>query len=206
MAIGNHNSDLNQPCLTIAITAYGDEDNSLRDSLQRIEDSRPDRTLFQWFGEKTNMEQQFKNIAGAFPVNHRYYADNLWLSDDIQFSTLDSAFSSLPTKKSMVLWQPMFPGSQRDLSDMALSMRSNHWLVMYAIWEDENDDSRCRSSVQEAMLKVQEHSKGSYLGELDFRARERKYWTDDNFAKLQGVRSKWDPKKMICGCLGLENM
>ncbi|KAJ5725898.1 uncharacterized protein N7483_007255 [Penicillium malachiteum] len=204
LAIGSYSADLKGPCVTVSILAYGDNDDDARDVLQKIDASHPNGALLQWICEKTNMQQQLEKSGQSFPNNHRYYVDNLWLDDNMDFSLLDRAFNSLPTKNSLLLCQSMFPCSQRDLPDMALSLQSNQWLAMYAIWEEEADDSRCETAVHEAISELQQHSKGSYLGELDFRARRGHYWADDQYERLVSVRRKWDPLNRICGCLGLE--
>ncbi|KAJ5703841.1 hypothetical protein N7493_010979 [Penicillium malachiteum] len=204
LAIGSYSADLKEPCVTVSVLAYGDNDDDARDVLQRIDASHPDGSLLQWKCEKTNMQQQLEKSGQSFPNNHRYYVDNLWLDDDMDLSLLGRAFNSLPTKKSLLLCQSMFPCSQRNLPNMALSVQSNRWLAMYAIWEEEADDSRCQATVHEVMAELQQHSKGSYLGELDFRARRGHYWGDDQYERLVSVRRKWDPLNRICGCVGLE--
>ncbi|KAJ6031098.1 hypothetical protein N7540_001830 [Penicillium herquei] len=204
LAIGSYSADLKEHCVTVSILAYSDNDNDAHDLLQRIDTSHPDGALLQWICEKTNMQQQLEKSGQSFPKNHRYYVDNLWLDDNMDFSLLDRAFNSLPTQKSLILCQSMFPCSQRALPDMALSLQSNQWLSMYAIWEEESDDSRCQAAVHEVMAELQQHSKGSYLGELDFRARRGLYWADSQYERLVSTRRKWDPLKRICGCLGLE--
>lgn len=204
MVIGSYPQGLNELCATVSIVAYGDSEKHAREALQPSEDSHPNGTLLHWFCEPTSMEQQLEQSVSTFPTNHRYYVDNLWLHDNVDLSILESAFVSLPTKESLVLLQPMIPGIQRELPDMALSLQSNYWLSMYAIWNDQQDDSRCQSAVHGVMTRFEGYSKGSYMGELDFRARRAKYWEDSHRERLVNIRYKWDSENRICGCLGMD--
>ncbi|KAJ5289056.1 hypothetical protein N7478_002086 [Penicillium angulare] len=204
LVMGSYPPGLNQLCVTVSIVAYGDSVEQVIEALQPAEDSHQDGTVAHWFCEATSMERQLEITAPAFPTNHRYYVDNLWLNDGTDLSVLQPAFESLPTKESLVLLQSMRPGSQRSLPDMALSMQSNYWLSMYAIWDDQSDDPRCQSAVHYVITKLEKYSKGSYIGELDPRARKAKYWKDDHRERLIDIRQKWDPQNRLCGCLGLK--
>lgn len=204
LTMASYPPGLDQLCVTVSITAYGDSEKHATEALQSVEDSHPNGTVAHWFSAPTSMEEQLEVTAPAFPNNHRYYVDNLWLKDNADLSVLQPAFESLPTKKSLVLVQSMRPGSQGKLSDMALSMQSDYWLSMYAIWNDQNDDSRCQSEIHDVATKLEKYSKGSYIGELDPRARKAKYWEDDHRERLVDIRQKWDPQNRICVCPGLE--
>ncbi|KAL4808152.1 major facilitator superfamily domain-containing protein [Aspergillus unguis] len=95
----------------------------------------------------------------------------------------------------------MNPCSRRELPDMALSMQSDHYLAIYAVWEDEKDDARCQGWLRGVMQRVQRASVGAYLGDSDFQERQTRYWSQSNGARLMEIRKKWDPTGRICGYL-----
>ncbi|KAJ6119395.1 hypothetical protein N7523_003675 [Penicillium sp. IBT 18751x] len=207
VAVGSYYPDIEEPCIMVALTAYGDQEYLLRDVLQRIEESHPEGKVAHWFCEETSIQQELDKKDRAFPHGHRYFVENAWLQNDADVAAvLETAFTALPTKNSMVLWQSMVPCSRRKLPEMALSMQSDHYFAFYGIWEDENDDHHCQSVISEIMSKVEKYSVGSYLGELDFRVRESKYWQKSQQTRILEIRRKWDPEGRICGCLGLEEM
>lgn len=84
---------------------------------------------------------------------------------------------------------------------MALSMQTDHYVAVYAVWDDdEKDDEKC----DEWVRKLGElESEGSYLGDADFRFREAgwRFWGDEQRGTLWEVIKKWDEEARICGFL-----
>lgn len=88
---------------------------------------------------------------------------------------------------------------------MALSMQSDHYFALYAIWERESDDSQNESWLSGVMERVGQQSVGSYLGEYDFQARPTNVWGKEQYQRLMEIKKTWDPDNRICGCLGLDD-
>lgn len=198
---------MDEPCITIALVAFGDEEEAIRAVLQRAEESHPAETVAHSFCEETSLHQEFENKAKGYPKGHRYCADNAFLKNDVDVAAvLESAFTTLPSKESLALWSSMIPCSRRELPDMALSMQSDHFFVLYGVWKHESDDLRCQSWVGDIMAEVGRHSIGAYLGEFDFQTRRSKFWGDKQGKKIMDIRREWDPDGRICGYLGLENI
>jgi hypothetical protein len=198
---------MDEPCITIALVAFGDEEEAIKAVLQRVEESHPAGTVAHWFCEETSLHQEYENKAKAYPKNHRYCVDNAFLKNFVDVAAvLEPAFTTLPTKKSLALWNSMTPCSRRKLPDMALSMQSDHFFVLYGVWEHESDDPRCQSWVGDIMAEVGRYSIGAYLGEFDFQARRSKFWGDKEGKKLMNIRREWDSEGRFCGYLGLEDI
>src|ERR1700712_5974834 len=114
---------MDAPCITIALIAFGDDEEAMKAILQHIEDSHPTGTVAHWFYEETSLLQEYETKAKAYPINHRYCVDNSLLKNDADVvAVLEKAFKTLPTKTSLVLWNTMIPHSRRELPDMALSL------------------------------------------------------------------------------------
>ncbi|KKK13638.1 hypothetical protein P175DRAFT_0492612 [Aspergillus ochraceoroseus IBT 24754] len=202
-AVATYVPEQETPCLIIKMMAFGDEEESVK-QLQRAENSYPPGSLSHSFCQETTLQNEFDNMEIAFPSNHRYCVDNAFLRNDIDVAALlQTAFTTLPSKKSMVLWNFMMPRSQRELLDMALSIQSNHYCAVYAIWEDESEDGYCRSWVQTIMRGLETHSIGSYVGEYDFQARACNVWGAEQYERLKHIKQKWDPHNRMCPCPGL---
>ncbi|KAJ0423149.1 hypothetical protein BJY00DRAFT_58745 [Aspergillus carlsbadensis] len=207
VAIGGYKDGINTPCITIALLASGADEARIEDILRAVEDTHPPNPISHWFNQPTTLSEQFALKAKSYPTGHRYYVDNAFIKNNADVaSTLENALTTLPTRQSLALWTSLVPLSRRLLPDMALSMQSDHYLALYAIWEDERVDSRCVTWVDEVMEGVAKKSVGSYLGEVDFRSRNTRYWGDGVLEKLVQVKRKWDPENRICGCLGLEGL
>ncbi|KAL4868688.1 hypothetical protein BDV12DRAFT_197033 [Aspergillus spectabilis] len=207
VAIGSYQDGIDSPCLTVALLAFGDDKNHINSLLQRSENSRPDGALSHWTCEKTTLADQFNLKAKSYPPNHRYYVDNALVQNDTDVAAiLKPAFTALPTRKSLALWSSMVPLSRREMPDMALSLQSDHYFAVYAIWEDESEDVVCRSWLDWIMKEVGRRSIGAYLGELDFRSRSTEYWGKKQYGRLVEIKRKWDPEDRICGCLGMEQL
>ncbi|KAL2841731.1 hypothetical protein BJY01DRAFT_7337 [Aspergillus pseudoustus] len=207
VAIGSYQDGIEAPCITIALIAFGDDEEHITQILQGVEDSHPPNPISHWVNQPTTLTEQFDLKAKSYPKEHRYYVDNAFLADETDVaSILERAFTTLPTRKSLALWTSLIPASRCDLPDMALSMQSDHYFALYAIWENVNEDSRCVTWVDEVMQGVAEQSVGSYLGELDFRSRNTAYWGEKQRDKLLEIKSLRDPENRIYGCLGLEGI
>lgn len=84
---------------------------------------------------------------------------------------------------------------------MALSMQSDHYVAIYVVWDDAQDDEKNRRWVLDTVRDMDAHSIGSYLGDADFRYRKTKFWGDEEAVKLKSVREKWDPEGIMAGYL-----
>lgn len=189
----------------LILLASSDDENLVKNLLQSAEDSRPNGALSASVCQETSIQREYDNKAKAYPVGQRYKVDNVLFRNDVDVvSLLEPSFTTLPTRQSLSLWSSMKPRSNRPLSGMALSMQSDHYFAVYAIWENEADDPRYGTWLSNIMKQLGPQSVGSYLGEYDFQARPSKCWGTEEYQKLMGIKRKWDPDNRICGCLGLE--
>lgn len=206
-AIWSYHKGIETPCVMIILLASSDDESFVKNLLQLAESSRPEGALSVSFCKSTTIQQEYANKAKAYPTGHRYKVDNVFLRNDADIaSLLEPCFATLPTKQSLSLWTSMRPRSERPLTNMALSMQSDHYLAVYAIWENEADDARCGAWLSQVMEELEPHAVGSYLGEYDFEARPSKCWGMEEQRKLVEIKRKWDPENQICGCLGLEDL
>lgn len=190
----------------IILLASSDDENLVKNLLRSAEDSRPDGALSASVFQETSIQREYNNKGKAYPIGKRYKVDNVFLRNDVDIiSLLEPSFTTLPTRQSLALWSSMRPRSNRPLTGMALSMQSDHYLAVYAIWENEADDDQCGSWLSSVMERLGSQSVGSYLGEYDFQARTSKCWGTEEDQKLVEIKRKWDPENQICGCLGLED-
>ena len=216
VAVGLYPPGIDELCIMVLLVTFKDTLESATQALRPAEDDHPPGALVEWFNKEDSLESQYCDQAAANPEGHRYCADNAYIINDADVSTvLQDAFCTLPSKKAFTLWYAMYPCSRRKLPDMALSMQTDHYFALYTIWEDAKDDDRCQAWVRNIMKGVERHSAGAYLGDSDFQIRRTKFWGDEQAKKLMTLRRTWDPAGRICGYLdvgdksqlnGLENV
>lgn len=191
----------------IVLLAPSNDEILVRKLLQSAEDSRPHGAMSAFVCQETSLQQEFDNKAKAYPIGQRYKVDNVFLRNDVDLvSLLEPSFTTLPKRQSMALWTSMKPRSNRPLTNMALSIQSDHYLAVYVIWEDRDDDAQNESWLSDVMKELGPYSVGSYLGEYDFQSRASTCWGPEQYQKLVEIKRKWDPDNRICGCLGLEDL
>ncbi|KAK7899768.1 hypothetical protein LTR67_003513 [Exophiala xenobiotica] len=193
---------ITEPCVTPLFVTFKNSVEEATAALKMANETRPTGALHELINHPTNLAEQYKNQADANPENHRYCAENAYISNDADVpAVLEKAFTTLPTSKAFSLWYAMHPCSRRQLPDMAISLATDHYFALYTVWEDESDDARCRKWVKDIMTDVERHSDGSYLGDSDFQIRRTKFWKNENGRRLMELRRKLDPTGLICGYL-----
>ena len=188
------------------LVTFKDTEEEAKAALQPAEDSFPAKPVLNWFCQETSLEKEYSNQAHANPAGHRYHCDNAYINDDADVaSILEKALTTIPSKQTYAFYYPMNPWSRKELPDMAVSLRSDHYVALYTIWKDESDDDRCQSWASSIIKDVKKHSPGSYLGDIDFQVRTTKFWGEEQGKRLKDIRRKWDPRGIICGYLDAED-
>jgi hypothetical protein len=173
-----------------------------KEALYPAERSFPGEPVVHWFCQETNLEKEYLNQQHANPSGHRYFCDNAFIENDADISAvLERALTTIPTKETYAFWYSMSPWSQNPLDDMALSLRTDHYLALYTICKTEEEDARCENWVKDVMKDVKRYSRGSYIGDIDLQTRTTKFWEDEQGKKLMEIRRKWDSQGTICGYL-----
>lgn len=186
--------DNGESVFAVYLTCMKDTKKDAIEALQPVHNSRPPGTVHESFCYEDCLDSLYEFMGMLHPKKHRYCADNLYLRNEADVpSLLEEACFSLPHQKSYLFWTSMRPWSRRKLPEMALSMRSDHYFAVYAIWKNEGDDHRCTKWLQQVMSKLEGESIGSYIGDSDFELRLAEYWTVDNSKRLGQIRDEWDP-------------
>ncbi|VUC31244.1 unnamed protein product [Clonostachys rosea] len=206
-AVGSYKEAFQDPCLTIILLAFSDDEHAANGILQTVDKSHPPGLLSRSFAEETSVQRELENKYNAYPIGQRYKVDNVFLKNDADVAELlRPAFTTLPTRQSLALWSSMRPRSTEALTDMALSVQSDHYVALYAIWENEAGDLENGAWLTGVMGELKCQAVGTYLGEHDFQVRAGTLWGSQQYESLVRVKRRWDPDNRICGCLGLEEL
>ncbi|MEN9610954.1 MAG: hypothetical protein RLZZ628_1768 [Bacteroidota bacterium] len=144
---------------------------------------------------ETNLTEQIRLQLEANPEKHRWTVNNAWLkgSPDEVSTLIAPAFTDLPNSKAFTLWYSMAP--LRKLPDMAFSMQTEIYFAAYVLWEEEKDDEQNKIWLSNLMKQIQPVTAGQYLGDSDFTVHQRKFISNENWAKLEAIRAQRDPHR-----------
>lgn len=182
-------------CLLVQFITRQETAAKAQDILSQIHARRPPGAIMESPSQPCSMDELFAVQAAANRPGYRCCSDNAFLKDGVDvISVLEPAFLTLPHRRSFAFWSPMVPRSRKPLMDMALSIQSDHYVSLYAVWEDAHDDERCREWTHGFLRSLDAHSVGSYIGEADPGRRPGRFWTEECLHRLMAVRKRWDPQ------------
>ncbi|KAH7124350.1 FAD binding domain protein [Dactylonectria macrodidyma] len=184
-------------------TVFAESEADALSKLQPLIKTHPSGTVMAEDCVDTSFAQEYKEAEKAVWVEgFRYIADTVWLNQSADIvEVCKKAFAELPSKDGVAFWEPMNPVSRRPLQDMALSLQTDYYIALYAIYEHAEDDERNGNWMQEHMAELEVHSVGTYFGDHDIAARPTKYWSNEAGERLMAIRKTRDPKGRICGYL-----
>lgn len=190
--------------LLVQSTVWADSEEDARSKLDPLIDTHPAGAVFSEDCGDTTFQQEYQEAEKAvWADNHRYIADTVWLGQNTDMvSVCKAAFMDIPGC-GVAFWEPMNPVSRRHprSNDMALSITTDYYIALYAIYPDSKDDTKNETWMEKYMATLTPYAVGTYLGDHDIQMRETKYWSDEAGEKLMAIRKKWDPEGRICGYL-----
>ncbi|MBX6765047.1 MAG: hypothetical protein IRY88_15425 [Rubrobacteraceae bacterium] len=165
-----------------------------------------ERTLLRWVARPTTMDALRAIQRRQNPDGHRYAADNAWLSADPDEAVpaLRELFATIPNEKSFVLWFSMAP--RRETPDMALSLQTDVYLAVYTVWEDEADDKYYQHWLTSQMRRIEPITEGLFLADADLVSRPARFMAEDNWHRLQKLRTRYDPDGLFCSYLTADDV
>ncbi|KAI1178375.1 FAD-binding domain-containing protein [Nemania sp. FL0916] len=203
VCLAKHTADGNEIEIIAGFLSFKSCRKEAVKAMQRVHDSRPAGAKIEVSCDPTDFACQYAGQREEQPTGYRFCSDNGYIDNNVADvpGVVEQTFTSLPTQKTFVLYFAMNPTSRRPLPDMAHSMHSDHYVSVYAIWDDAADDERCTGWVRDAVQDMARHSVGSYMGDADFQQRTTRFWSKEHGERLQNIRQKWDPDGRVCGYL-----
>ena len=139
----------------------------------------------------------------VYPRQRRYAADNMWTSAsaDALLPDMHRIVASLPPAPSHMLW--LLWGPPRKLPDMAFSMQDNLYIALYSVWDNEAEDAGHQAWVTDHMRALEARASGIQLADENLGARPFRFLADDNFRRLEAIRSRRDPGGVFHSYMGV---
>ena len=94
----------------------------------------------------------------------------------------------MPSHMLMINWNP--PAKRQD---MAFSVEGRNYFALYGEWKHESDDAKYANWATENMQQMEPHSMGIQLADENLEKRPARFISDDNMARLDQTRDKYDP-------------
>jgi FAD/FMN-containing dehydrogenase len=152
--------------------------------------------------EETNIARENEAQTVQNPEGHRYVVDCTWTNASAEHLAppLTALWRDLPTMHSFSIWYGWAPS--RPLPDMAFSVQANVYLATYVIYTDAADDERFADFVHSRTDELATMGgAGVYLGDTDFVRRTDRFLSEDNYHRLQEIRTQRDPDSRFCSYL-----
>ncbi|KAJ5757404.1 FAD-binding domain-containing protein [Penicillium nucicola] len=193
-----HSEPDRELCFQVVFVTMKNNIAEAEEALMKLHIGHPLGTLSEKLCQEESLENLHHGQAMASPKSLYYYTDNAFIDEQATVTeVLEDGFLNLPPGKSWAFWCPMYPRSERVVSDMAMVVPSNHYFSMYSIAETEDQAPRCKAWVDETIAGIKKYAVGSYIGEGDLKQTLEWYWGAPNARRLQEVRQLWDPTSLF---------
>jgi len=195
--------------ICVHLISFRSSDQESRSSLELFAKSVPnkDKALTVVEFEATSLANEFLHESAAFPENHRYCVDNAWIKSQLStqeiVSSMREIFTTLPSAQSSAMYFNLSPAPK--ISEMALSLQTEHWLTVTCAWKEPEQDRMCQDWLKDKFVDIGKVSPGLYIGDSDFQVRKAAFMQSEKIEKLNSIRKVWDPNHLFCSYLGLED-
>jgi FAD/FMN-containing dehydrogenase len=143
------------------------------------------------------LEDLYAGVHSSYPDEHRYGVDNMWTHAPVAdlLGGLRRIAETLPPAPSHMLWMNWGPGATAAPArpDMAYSVEDDTYIALYAVWQDERDDTANVAWATERMREMEPHASGIQLADENLGRRAARFMSDEHMARLDDLRAKHDP-------------
>jgi FAD/FMN-containing dehydrogenase len=194
-----------QPGITIASPVFANSEDEAMKALA-ILGSCPviDRATVSLPYAPTTLANWYTAVMTKYPQGHRYLVDNMF--------TAASAEELLPGIRKIIETMPPHPSHfifagwkpSADRAEMVYGLEDEIYLALYTAWHDPADDDRYGNWAQSNMAAMSHLATGISLADENLGRRPAKFITDPNMARLDTVRSAYDPNRLFHSWMGRE--
>ena len=185
---------IDHPAITIASPVFADSEEEAAKALAPLGTCPVvDKAMINLPYASTTLAGWYAAVMSNYPKGHRYVADNMWTSA--------SAEELLPGIRNIIETMPPHPShfiftgwnASPDRPDMAFSVEDEIYLALYTVWQDPADDERYRDWSASNMAAMSHLATGIALADENLGRRPARFIMDANMARLDEVRSTYNP-------------
>jgi FAD/FMN-containing dehydrogenase len=183
-----------QPGLTVASPVFADSEEEAAKALailgtcpviERATVSLPyaPATLANWYAA----------VMTKYPQGHRYMVDNMFTSASAEelLPGIRTIIETMPPHPSHFIFTGWKPSADR--VDMVYGVEDEIYLALYTAWHDPADDERYGDWARSNMAAMSHLATGISLADENLARRPATFITEPNMARLDKVRSAYDP-------------
>jgi FAD/FMN-containing dehydrogenase len=197
---------LDHPSIVVSSPAFTETEEEARQALEILGTCPAvDRAIINLPYATTDLTGWYGAIMSNYPDGHRYSADNMWTSASATdlLPGIRRIIETMPPAPSHFLMFNWSPTASREGLFYGLEDEIN--LALYAVWNDPADDERCLDWPKSNMAAMAHLSSGIGLADENLGRRSAKFATDENMARLDRIRAKYDPDGLFHSWMGRAN-
>jgi FAD/FMN-containing dehydrogenase len=185
---------LNQPGITIASPVFADSEEEATKALAPLGTCPViDKAIVNLPYAPTTLANWYTAVMTSYPKGHRYIADSMFTSA--------SAEELLPGIRRIIETMPPHPShfiftgwkTSPERADMVYGLEDEIYMALFTIWQDPADDERYRDWAASNMAAMSHLATGISLADENLCRRPARFITEANMARLDKVRSAYDP-------------
>jgi FAD/FMN-containing dehydrogenase len=145
----------------------------------------------------------YQAVGAFYPTGARYAVDNMWThaSASELVPGIREIAATLPPAPSGMLWLN-WGGASQSRPSMAFSMEDETYIAVYGVWSDPTDDAQHVRWAEERMRAMEHLASGVQLADENLGRRPARFVTDENLARLDEIRDRYDPSGRFHSWMG----
>jgi FAD/FMN-containing dehydrogenase len=185
---------LDHPGITIASPVFADSEEEAMKALAPLGTCPvTDQAIVKLPYAPTTLANWYTAVMTNYPERHRYIADNMFTSASAEelLPGIRKIIETMPPHPSQFIltgWKP-----SPDRAEMVYGLEDEIYLALYTAWQDPADDEHYRDWAESNMAAMSHLATGIALADENLSRRPAKFITDSNIARLEKVRSTYDP-------------
>lgn len=183
-----------QPGIAIAAPVFADSEEEAVKALAAL-GSCPvvDRATVSLPYAPTTLANWYAAVMSKYPEGHRYVVDNMFTSASAEdlLPGIRKIIETMPPHPSHFVFAGWKPSSDR--AEMVYGVEDEIYLALYTAWHDPADDERYGDWAPSNMAAMSHLATGISLADENLGRRPATFITDANMARLDKVRSAYDP-------------
>jgi len=197
------NMNVRTPAIVFASPAFADSEKEAEEALA-IFGTVPvaDKALVEIPYMPSDLPTWYTAVMSNYLSDYRYTADNMWTSASAQdlLPGVRNIIETMPDHPSHFLWLNWGPSPPRP--DMAYSVEDEVYLALYGAWKNEADDERYGDWARSNMAAMSQLATGIQLADENLGQRPARFASDEAMARLDKVRSVYDPDGLFNSWMG----
>jgi len=185
---------LDTPGIVMASPVFADTEEDATKALALL-DTCPvrDRAIIAVPYAPADLASWYEAVMSNYPTGYRYATDNMWTSASAEdlLPGVRRIIETMPPHPSHFLWLNWGPSPDRQ--DMAYSLEDDVYIALYTVWQDPADDEKYADWARSNMAAMAHLATGIQLADENLGQRPATFTTDENMARLDAARKRYDP-------------